>query len=239
MTNELAVRYQADDGDEIALNPEKVLRYMIGGHKNIEIPEKEMSKIIMTCKARRLNPFTGDVVITPYKSADGTVTCSLTTTKDFFARRAERNPRYKGKTAGVTVISADGRPVKRKGSAVYPNLGETLVGGWCEVYVEGHDVPEYAEVSLYEYDAQKALWKSKPGTMIRKVAVSQALREAFPDDLNGLYESEEMGLDERELEQQPVYEIEDVTVTDAPMNDVEAVMGYDPQTGEILEMEEF
>lgn len=32
-----------------------------------------------------------------------------------------------------------------------------------------------------------------PGTMLRKVALCHALREAFPDDFQGLYGSEEMG----------------------------------------------
>mgnify|MGYP001310735683 FL=1 len=40
-----------------------------------------------------------------------------------------------------------------------------------------------------------SMWSSKPCTMIRKVAQSQALREAFPNELRGLYEKEEMGID--------------------------------------------
>ncbi len=37
-------------------------------------------------------------------------------------------------------------------------------------------------------------WAAKPGTMIRKVALVQALREAFPEDLQALYDAEEMGV---------------------------------------------
>ena len=36
-------------------------------------------------------------------------------------------------------------------------------------------------------------WASKPATMIRKVAVVQALRDAFPDDFGAMYSPEEMG----------------------------------------------
>ena len=39
-------------------------------------------------------------------------------------------------------------------------------------------------------------WSSKPATMIRKVAQVQALREAFPDTLGGLYTADEQGVDE-------------------------------------------
>lgn len=199
MSNEkaLAVSYEVD-GEEISLNPGIVLKYMIDDG-NANIPNKEMARIIMTCKARNLNPFTGDVIVTHYRQKNGETKCSLVTTKDFFTRRAEANPRYKGKEAGITIISKDGRPVRREGSCIYRSLGEVLVGGWCRVHVEGRE-PEYAEVSLEEYDQHQALWKSKPATMIRKVAVSQALREAFPNDFNGLYEPEEMGMDEEKLE---------------------------------------
>lgn len=194
MANELAVRYEVD-GQEITLNPNVVLNYLIDDQNMANISQKEMARIIMTLKARNLNPFTGDVFIQPRKNKDGTVSCSMVTTKDFFTRRAESNPRYRGKKAGVTILSRDGRPVKRSGSAVYAELGEKLIGGWCEVYIEGHDEPEYAEVAISEYNQGYALWKTKPATMIRKVAVSQALREAFPSDFNGLYEPEEMGVD--------------------------------------------
>lgn len=212
MPNELAVKYEVD-GEEISLNPSVVLNYLIDDRNMENISQKEMARIIMTLKARNLNPFTGDVVIQPRKNKDGSVSCSMVTTKDFFTRRAESNPRYRGKKAGITVLSRDGRLVKRAGSAVYRDLGEKLLGGWCEVYIEGHDEPEYAEVSLSEYDQGYALWKSKPATMIRKVAVSQALRESFPNDFNGLYEPEEMGLEDPSPNA-VITEVEEVPNTD-------------------------
>ena len=47
-------------------------------------------------------------------------------------------------------------------------------------------------MSLVEYDKGQANWKTKPCTMIEKVAVSQALRAAFPRDYAGLYTPEEV-----------------------------------------------
>lgn len=196
MSNGLSVTYEAD-GTDIVLNPPIVMQYLVDDAQMASISNKEMAKVIMTCKARRLNPFTGDVIVQPRRGKDGSVQCSLVTTKDFFTRRADKNPKYRGKEAGITVLSADGRPVKRKGSALYKDLGEKLIGGWCEVKVDGRDVPEYAEVAFDEYNTGYALWKTKPATMIRKVAVSQALREAFPNDFGGVYEPEEMGVDDQ------------------------------------------
>ena len=40
--------------------------------------------------------------------------------------------------------------------------------------------------------------------MITKVAKAQALREAFIEDLDGMYEAEEIGVNESELDNTPV-----------------------------------
>ena len=42
-------------------------------------------------------------------------------------------------------------------------------------------------------------WSKQPATMIEKVAKVRALREAFVEDLAGMYEAEEMNI-ERNLE---------------------------------------
>lgn len=215
MTNELAVSYEVD-GTDITLNPGIVLRYMIDPKEEVSISNKEMGKIIMTCKARNLNPFTGDVVVQHFTGRDGRTTCSLIMTKDFFIRRADSNPRYKGMKSGVMVYNQNtGRLTKREGSAVYKSLGEQLLGGWAEVYTEGRE-PFFVSVSFDEYNTGKSIWNSKPATMICKVAQSQALRAAFPNEFNGLYEPEEMGLDEAELNPVEVVpdSIENVSVTE-------------------------
>ena len=55
------------------------------------------------------------------------------------------------------------------------------------------------EVTFDEYAGRKSdgtlnsNWSGKPATMIKKVALVQALREAFPNDLNNLYTEEEQG----------------------------------------------
>ena len=45
---------------------------------------------------------------------------------------------------------------------------------------------------MEEYSSGQANWKVKPATMIEKVAVSQCLRDAFPNDYEGLYFEDEM-----------------------------------------------
>ena len=68
----------------------------------------------------------------------------------------------------------------------------------CEVYRTDSDKPFVVEVA-YNEDVQKretgeatSFWTTKPDTMLKKVAESQALRKAF--NLSGLYSAEEMGV---------------------------------------------
>lgn len=60
------------------------------------------------------------------------------------------------------------------------------------MHVKGRLKPSYASVSIEEYDQRRSLWNTKKATMIRKVAVVQALREAYPGAFGGLYDSAEM-----------------------------------------------
>ena len=82
--------------------------------------------------------------------------------------------------------------VQKEGCCLYP--GETLLGGWCRVFFmrNGKERTAFKEVSFSEYNKGMANWKTKPATMINKVAISQCVRDAFPKDYEGLYSEEEM-----------------------------------------------
>ncbi|EAJ3386158.1 phage recombination protein Bet [Campylobacter coli] len=68
----------------------------------------------------------------------------------------------------------------------------------CEVYRTDSDKPFVVEVAYNEYVQKRetgeatSFWTTKPDTMLKKVAESQALRKAF--NLSGLYSAEEMGV---------------------------------------------
>ncbi len=69
--------------------------------------------------------------------------------------------------------------------------------GWCEVYRKDMGHLFRVEVEFDEYDTGQALWKTKPKTMIAKVAESQCLRKAFK--MRGFYAPEEMDRWEKEI----------------------------------------
>ena len=191
------------DGETVRLSPAIVTRYILGGNQNV--PEKEIVKFIALCSARKLNPFTGDVYMTSYNTKEGVKT-SIVVGKEAFTKRAQRNPKFRGMEAGVTIIDRNGNIERRPGSMVGAQT-EKLIGGWAKVYVDGWLQPAYDEVALSEYDTQKSLWKSKPATMIRKVAIVHALREAFPDEFQGMYDAAEMGVEEPR-QSEPALEVE-------------------------------
>lgn len=182
MSSEI-VRFESATGQPVRFTSDEVRARLCPN-----ITEQELAFTMALCQAQKLNPFTKDVYIIKY--GDGPA--SIVTSKDTFTKRAQANPRFEGMEAGVTVIN-NNRIVQRPGSMVL--RGESLVGGWCKVYVKGYKVPIFDEVSLAEYSTGKSGWKKMPATMIRKVALCHALREAFPDDFQGLYGEEEMGAD--------------------------------------------
>ena len=92
--------------------------------------------------------------------------------------------------AGIVILKVDGTMEYREGSLKAPK--ETLIGGWCEVYVKDMKFPIRSEVSMEEYSKGQSTWKQMPAVMIRKCAMVTALREAFPEDLAGCYDAAEM-----------------------------------------------
>ena len=184
------VKYQASDGSEVRLTPAIVQKYIVTGGQRVD--DREVFAFMAKCQARGLNPLAGDAYMTAFANrATGRVEASVIVSKDYFVRTATQQPGFDGIRAGVVVVGRDGQLQYREGSIVGRST-ERLVGGWAEVYDRGRSHPSRAEVSLEEYDQHRSLWKTKPATMIRKVALVQALREAYPGAYGGIYDAGEM-----------------------------------------------
>ncbi len=190
MSNQLAnvspmkAIYKADSGQEITLDAQIVRDVCASG--NAKVSDRECRLFIELCKAHRLNPFIKEAYLVKYGDSPATII----TGKDVFTKRASSNPNCEGYRAGVYVVTANGQYKEREGSMVIP--GERLIGGWAEVYMKGYKVPIKESVGFHEYNTGKSGWKKMPGTMIRKVALVHALREAMPEDFTGLYDQAEM-----------------------------------------------
>lgn len=184
--NALAVSYDVL-GTHVELDLQFVKSYLVRGNPE-KITDQEIVFFMNTCKMQKLNPLVAGEV---YCIKFGNEPAQMVVGKGAYLRRAFEHPDYLCKEDGIVVMR--GKDVLQKeGSCLYP--GETLLGGWCRVHFirNGKERTAFKEVQLTEYDKGQANWKTKPATMINKVAVSQCVREAFPKDYEGLYSEEEM-----------------------------------------------
>lgn len=214
------IKYTANDGVEVQLSRATIAAYIATG--NAEIEPKDAVRFMSICRARGLNPLAGDAHLNVFNGKGGK-NVSVIVSKDYFMRTATQNPAFNGLKAGIIVIDAKGQVNYREGSFKLDT--ETLVGGWAEVSIKDRDVPSRAEVSLKEYDQGRSIWLTKPATMIRKVAVVQALREAFPAQFQALYDADEMPTQEMNSVPNAVTEAEPTHVPQpTPVQEVEATV---------------
>ena len=158
--------------------------------------DAECKIFLETCKQYKLNPFTKEAYLIHYDNKNDDTASTIVLGKNCYMQMAERNPNFDGFEAGVIVLTADGQLLNREGSIVYDgDGGETLLGGWAKVYRKDRTRASYEEVKLSEYDTGKSLWNGKKATMIRKVALVHALREAFPSTFGALYDESEVRVD--------------------------------------------
>ena len=166
------------------LTADTVKNYLVSGNGNVT--DQEILMFMELCKVQKLNPFTRAAYLIKFRSSPANIVVG----KDVFVKRAYRNPEYEGMRAGIVTVDTNGNTHEREGSLKLP--GETLIGGWCEVYIKDKKFPIKSIVSLEEYSKSQATWKQMPCVMIRKCAIVTALREAFPEDLAGMYDSSEI-----------------------------------------------
>lgn len=203
--NELAVVYKVDD-QEIKLTPKIVQDYLVGTTAQITMPEFKLFTEL--CKVRKLNPFLREAYLIKYSNNQP---ASIVVGKDAILKRAVLNDKYDGMKSGIIVVNDEGEVTERKGTFKLDN--EKLVGGWAEVFRKDWNNSIYCSVSLNEAIQKKgdgepnSNWSKQPATMIEKVAKVRALREAFVEDLGGMYEAEEMNVElpERHIEE-PIIE---------------------------------
>lgn len=178
------------NGEKIKLSSSMVRKYLVSGDASA-VTNQEVMMFLTLCKYQHLNPFLKEAYLVKYGNSPATIV----TGKDTFTKRASKNPNYMGKQAGIIVLNDAGELINREGTFSLPN--EQIVGGWAKIFIKDRE-PEYNTVSFDEYAGRKKdgslnnQWATKPATMIRKVAVVQALRECFPDDFGGMYSPEEM-----------------------------------------------
>lgn len=201
--NTQMVAFQAN-GTTVELSPQIVRDYLVSGDKD-RVTMQEIVMFINLCKFNGLNPWLREAYCIKY----GNEPATMVTGKEAFEKRAENHPQHDGHRAGIIVYDEEcGELSYRTGAFYLP--GEKIVGGWAEVYRKDQAQSTRVEVPFDEYAGRKKdgglnrQWAAKPGTMIRKVALVQALREAFPRTFGGMYDADEVGIDPGTLDTTPI-----------------------------------
>ncbi len=198
---------KATESAAIELSPVTIKRYV-----NQYASDQEIALFLNQCKMFGLNPFKREIYLIKY-SANQPAT--FVVGYEVYLKRAERTEKWDGFESGT-----DGKDGDLK--------------AWVKVYRKDWSKPLYHEVYYEEYaqfkdeyqdgkkTGQKTLtrfWAEKPRTMLKKVAISQAFRMAFPDEFAGMpYTMEEMPVDHAKL---PTAEIKAEPVNNTPVVDAE------------------
>lgn len=216
-TKTTAVTEYDSNGERVKLSPQMVKKYLVSGGGNVT--DEEVMMFISMCRFQHLNPFLREAYLIKYGE---TQPATMVVGKEVFMKRARRHPEFSGLQAGVIVMDTETGQFEYREGTFYEKEIEQLVGGWAKVFIRGYEVPFYASVPLDEYIGRKkngevnGQWASKPATMIRKVALAQALREAFPEEATGLYAPEEIS------------EASNVILNEAPIQEIEEVPAETP-----------
>ena len=211
---ESVIVFRAGD-EEIKLTKAMVKNYLVNGDAT-RVTDQELTMFMMMCKANHLNPWIREAYCIKYGDNPATMVVG----KEAFIKRAEASPEYDGMTSGIIVYDPEAGSLEyRQGILRVGN--EQIIGGWAEVFRKDRQHSTRIEVSMEEYAGRKkdgslnGQWSAKPGTMIRKVAQVQALREAFPTAVGGMYTAEEQGHEEEPVTMAPI-DAEGTEVKEAP-----------------------
>lgn len=194
-----AVEFEVN-GEPVKLSGNTVREYLVRG--NGSVSEQEVVMFINLCKFQKLNPFLNEAYLIKFGSQPSQIIVS----KEAFMKRAESHPQFDGFQAGI-IVERDGKLEEIEGAVKLKN--DILIGGWCTVYRKDRKMPIVSKISLDEFGKGQATWKQMPLNMIRKSAVVNGLREAFPENLGAMYTEDDADLNKKDVtpEQQVQQEI--------------------------------
>lgn len=148
--------------------------------------DKELTMFLQIAKLNQLNPLKREIYLVKYKVD---TPASILTGYEVYLKRAERSGKYLGFKVW---IEGTGEEMKA--------CIEVRHKDWNEPLYHEVDYSEYVQMrwdKVLRKQVPNKFWKEKPKTMLKKVAISQGLRFAFPDELAGLpYVREEINPEE-------------------------------------------
>jgi phage recombination protein Bet len=152
----IAVRGAAPNLPAIELSTEEVKKYICAGAS-----DKELALFMGICKSYALNPFKREIYFVKY----GTSPAQTIVGYEVYLKRAERT----GKLNGWDV-------------AIVENNQRAKI----TIFRKDWEKPFIWFVDRAEFDKGQSTWKAMPNFMLKKVAIAQGMRLAFPDEIGGM-----------------------------------------------------
>ena len=162
--------------------------------------DKEPFMFMGIAKSYGLNPLKREIHFVKYGSAPASIIVGY----EIYLKRAERTGKLDGWKCWIE--------------------GDKAI---IEIKRKDQSIPIKWEVDRKEFDKQQSTWKAMPNFMLKKVAIAQGFRLAFPDELGGLpYLAEELPstakLSSEEL-------AKDEIIVDARVDDISEATGQPPE----------
>ncbi len=173
-------------GQKITITAADVTNYLCP-----EASPQEVALFLKVCQTEGLNPFARELYLIKFDKNKPT---QIVLSVDVFLKAAEANEQFDGFEAGIILQDTGGKLEFREGSFLLDEEKGKFRGGWAKVYRRDRAKPFYSAVTLegyrrYTRDGRPTeFWADKKcPDMIRKVAISHSLKEAFPNRLSKLY----------------------------------------------------
>jgi len=144
-----------------------ITQFLFASGTKLTIPQQKL--FIAIAVRNQLDPFKREIHPVPYKKEDGTYALSIVTGYEVYLKRADASNKL------------DGWKVWTEGSIKDGNLKACI-----EIKRKDWSTPLVHEVLFTEYNLGRSLWRTKPITMIKKVAIAQGFRLAFSEELSGM-----------------------------------------------------
>jgi phage recombination protein Bet len=141
-----------------------------------KLTEQQKKLFVAIAIRSQLDPFKREIHPIPYKKEDGSYALSIVTGYEVYLKRADASGKLDGWKVWTEGKTQDG-----------------TLKACIEIKRKDWSTPLIHEVLFTEYNLGRSLWKTKPITMIKKVAIAQGFRLAFSEELAGMpYTADEL-----------------------------------------------
>jgi phage recombination protein Bet len=155
------------------ITTELVMQYLDAFGLAGKLRQHEIRQFVEMCKIYQLNPFKREIYCVPYGEGDRR-RVSIIVAYDVYIKRAERTGLLDGWRAHIEESGGE-------------------VTAIATIYRKDWSHPFVHQVYQREVAKDGKIWKEMPRFMLKKVAIAQAFRMCFPEDMGGMpYISEEL-----------------------------------------------